>query len=126
MQCVKVHFLDQSCKHLPETGKLRESSCKQAGFGYHTDKDEELVGANEQERYLSVLVTVIVRLDALYTESAFQVLGYEPQPLVGCGAAGAFMSCLYHHTSTVGGHKVALFIGYPFPYVSESRLRRVR
>lgn len=103
-----------------------ERSCKQAGFGYHTDKDEELVAGDDEERYISVLVTVIVRLDALDTESAFQVLGYEPHPLGGCGAAGAFMSCMYHHTSTVGGHKVALFIGYPFPYVGESRLRRVR
>lgn len=106
--------------------RLRTRSCTQAGFGTHTDKAEELVASIDEERYISVLVTVIVRLDALDTDSAFQVLGYAPQPLAGCGAAAAFMSCMYHHTSSVGGRKVALFIGYPFPYVGESRLRRVR
>ena len=98
----------------------------QAAFGLHTDKAEELKSGDEEDRYLSVLFTVIFRLDSGSNNSAFTVLGYEPAALSAPGAAHAFMSCMFHHTSCVGGRKIAIFIGYPFPGAGEARLRRFK
>ena len=121
----RMHFLDQDGNKQFKTGAE-----KQAGFNWHNDKAEEVhtsVGdASTGFRTISVLFTAVIRLGGAHRLSALQVLGYSAASLHEAGDVQIFPSTLTHATTVLGGHKVAFFLGMPFPLMAETRFRRVQ
>ena len=128
--CVRAHFLDQDGPdHLPSRAP------RQAGFSLHNDKPEEIydpvaddVAADSTTgfRNSSVLFTMVVRLGGAKGPSALQVLGYPPAHMDHPGESQLFLSLLQHTTAVLGGHKVAFFLGYHEPLLSEERFARLQ
>ena len=119
---VRIHFLDQ------ENTRLHKHAARQAGFKWHTDKSKEFaeIGKGKREFHLkesSILFTVVARIGGL-KPSALQVLGFKAATLHEVGNAHAFPSMYTHATATLGGHKVAFFLGWVSPLYREETFSR--
>lgn len=125
LKVVRSHLLDQD-------GKVRfaTKAPKQAGFGWHTDKAEEIDEKQGDEttlyRTTSILFTIVARLGGEAVPSAMQVLGFQEAHMDEAGDAQLFCSRLVHCTSVLGGHKVAFFVGFDAPLVAEERFARLQ
>lgn len=125
LEVVRCHFLDQDGKV-----QFATKARGQAGFGYHTDKEEEIDKMQADDttdfRNASIIFTVVARLGGKVGPSALQVLGFPEARLDAAGDAQLFCSSLVHATSVLGGHKVAFFVGFPMPLLAEERFARVQ
>lgn len=125
LQNVRSHFLDQDFAHESDEHKAVRAA-KQASFGLHTDKDKEYL---DGKRVNSIFFTVLIRIGGGTEQpraSALQVLGSPPARLDSVGDNHMFMSQFFHYTAVRGGHKLALFVGYPEPNFLSSRLRSLQ
>lgn len=120
LEVVRAHFLDQEYSH-SGSERMRERGAAQAGFKLHTDKIKEL-DKKDEHRVNSVLFTVVVRIGGSAADSALQVLGFPAASMPHAGANHMFPSCMWHYTSQLGGHKLAMFVGYPYPNVLDKRI----
>ena len=125
LKVVRIHFLDQEGLAIVNKG-----SEAQAGFQYHTDKAKEFANLGKAHNYalsadreISVLFTVVLRIGGIQP-SALQVLGFSSAEMPLTGSAHLFPSRLEHRTSTLGGLKVALFLGWSHALVSDEKLSR--
>jgi hypothetical protein len=121
LKVVRCHWLDQD-------SKLTKTSARQSGFKYHTDKDKEFAKdptahSLSDGRDISIIFTVVMRIGGVHS-SAMQVLGFKRAQMDEAGDAHLFLSRLQHCTFTLGGHKIAFFLGWPAPLIAEERLTR--